>query len=224
MKNIKISFLEREFFAEDRTGTTLKGYEPAIIKIEQETKFGRVIDTKRLGEAQYIDTKLFQTLLPLSDSEIDLTSVLEKDENGSKWLESHKKYFAETYKKNVPMILFIKYLELPKNLIYIIYPTDIERITLNYECPKGVVDSLPNTAVYYKITPPMKFEDGKWIPNIYYKRNIIGSNKNFISYSMIDPKKDKYLNVEGILLGTLKQKDLKDKVGDFERCFPLKNF
>ncbi len=30
-KEIKISLLERDFFAEDRTGTTIKGYEPAII-------------------------------------------------------------------------------------------------------------------------------------------------------------------------------------------------
>lgn len=48
---LELKFFESILFAEDRTGTTVRGYEPALLRVGGEIKAGRVIDAKRMDEA-----------------------------------------------------------------------------------------------------------------------------------------------------------------------------
>ena len=165
-RKIKISFLEREFFAEDRTRTTVGGYESAIIKIDGKIKLCKVIDLERLKRAESLYFQMFQTTLPLVESETDLKQILEEDENGAKWLASFEKYFLAYYGEVIPMSLSIKASQLPRKTLYDLIPKDYFKRTeggKHYRCPEGFIESLPENAAYWEIRPPMKYKDGKWV-------------------------------------------------------------
>lgn len=231
MKKLRLNFLEREFFAEDRTGTTVKGYEPAVMNIDGEIKTGRIIDLKRLEEAESIRTLMFQTEIGLEEGEVDLEQLLKEYEGGKKWLESLQKYFSEFFGKPVPMTFSMRPLRLPGYLKYSLMPKDYFERTRDkwgnlkhYENPKGVIKKLPETLVYWRIEPPMKFEDGTWLRGVNYSRNVQGPKGIFESYANKDPNDKEHFYAEGVLLGSLGKEDLEDARGDFENDFPLEHF
>jgi len=214
MGNIQISFLERKFALEDNTGMTIKGYELARITLGKEERIGRVIDVKKMNESNYSDTVLFQTIIPLENSEVDMTSFLQKNEGGIKWLENHKRYFLDTFNKKVPMNLSIKSADFPAESVYTLYSKNIN----DRNCPRGVIGFLPKRLIYSKILPPMKFDDRKWIPNIYYSRKVKDEIFNSYSIQILDDF------IGGVLLGELNQEDIKKIEGNFDNCFPLHHF
>ncbi len=224
MAKIIASFMERQFFAEDRTETTVKGYELSVIKTGKETSIGRAIDLERLSQAEFTNTKLFQATLPLTDSNIGLAALLELDANGKRWLESFRGYFLDTCQEEVSMTLSIESEKLPTLATYWLYP-DIKRVQKRaYKCQQAEIHSLPDTAFYYIVNPPLKFKNGKWIPGLYYNRLVSDAKKTFETYSIHDPQDNRYLNLRGVLLGTLGEDDLKNKEGDFENCFPVEHY
>ncbi len=177
-----------------------------------------------MDTAQSTKTLLFQTSFPLIDSEIDLTPILINDENGLKWLSNHQKYHADTYGKKVPMTFSITSAQLPQRTEYILFPEDYFKRKRLYRPPRAILNHLPKGTFYYEILPPMKFEDGEWICNLYYKRQAQSHNKIFNSYSIHDLNDKPFLNARGVLLGTLNEEDLEQKTGDFENEFPIEHF
>ena len=69
----------------------------------------------------------------------------------------------------------------------------------------------------------MKFEDGTWIPNIYYNRKVEDIEGFFDSYGVEDPTR-RYYSVEGSLLGNLKLDNIENRKGDFRKSFPMPHF
>jgi len=230
MPNIKLSFLEREFDKGDRNGTTVRGYELAMINTDGETRVGRVVDTKRMRDAFFIDTCLFQIILPLIDSEVDLSLLLKDNENGLKWLEAHKKYHFDTYKKEVPMIFSVKSAKMSLRTEYVLFLENYcKKVSEDryYKTPRGIIKALPNNAFYFDITPPMKFQDGKFIPNLYYNRKVRDRKGIFDEYSLHNldgDEREKFLNLRGSILGKLNNRDIENKEGNFEDCFPIEHF
>ncbi len=230
MKKLRLSFLEREFFAEDRTGTTIKGYEPALMEVDGKLKAGRVIDLKRLEEAEFIDTLVFQAEFELKECKLDLEEILKKDKSGKEWLGNLQRYFSEFFKKTVPMTFSMRPLRLPGHLEYSLMPKDyFERkkgtlIGHGYRCPEAVIRKLPETVVYFKVIPPMKFEDGNWLRGVNYSRCVRGPKRVFDSYTDKDPNDESHYYAEGVLLGSLDVKDLENVKGDFEGDTPLNHF
>lgn len=227
MKNIKVSFLERDFFAEDWTKTTVRGYEPAVIDSGKGIVYGRVIIPEELKKANFIDTTCFQTQFPLCDNEIDLVPILENDENGNNWLQKHKTYHSQTYGIDIPMIFSIQLLDSVPGWTYHLMPKDYFARTeggRKYQPPKAVMDNLPEGTFYCRIHPPVKFSNGKWITNLYYNRKVRGSKGIFDSYHISDPNDTNHFQVAGVLFGELNQADLKNLSGDFEKDFPLDHF
>ena len=231
MKKLRLSFLEKEFFAEDRTGTTIRGYEPAVMKVDGELKAGRVIDVAELEKAESIDTLVFQTEVDLKERSFDLGELLKEDESGREWLENLQRYFSEFFKKTVPMTFSMRPLELPQDMRYSLMPKDYFGRTrdkwgspIYYKCPEGVIRRLPETLVYWKIRPPMKFKDGTWLRGVNYSRNVKGPKGTFESYTNQDPNDKAHFHAEGILLGKLGIEDLEDTKGDFEYDIPLEHF
>ncbi|MBI2667654.1 hypothetical protein HYX17_02690 [Candidatus Woesearchaeota archaeon] len=224
MAELKISFLEREFFAGDVTGTTIRGYEPAKIRTKKGVVLGRVILPEMMEKKDWIDTVLFHRNLSLSNRDIDLAEILNGYDGGMKWLECYQKLHLDYFNIKASTILSMGHLQ-PPIMLYTLYPEDIKKIgSLRYRCPSGVIESIPSHAIYCKMLPPMKLDNGKYIPNVYYKRQVSTSGGKFDSYSIKDPNDNKYLNVEGVLLGKLEEKNIRPNEGDFEKCFPINHF
>lgn len=227
MNKLKLSFLMREFFAGDRTKTTIRGYEPAVMSVGGELKVGRIIDLDELAKADYVDFLLFQTEVDLEKSEIDLEERLKQDKGGKAWLESHQKYFSEYFGEAIPLVFRIKRVLPPGVMEYIVFPKDyFERtkegpIGCGYKCPEAILRRIPDSLHYWRIEPPMKFKDGKWIKGANYERVVSGPKGVFDSYSLRDPNDDQHHYTEGILFGSLDFGDLEDVRGDFEGDIPL---
>ncbi len=229
---IKISFLEREYFAGDNTKTTMAGYELARIKMQgAPEQIGRVINVDKLKKAEFIDTIFFSRELPLKNSEIDLAKILENDENGSKWLASFRGYFSKLYEQEAPTLLSIKTFGLKESSIepppvkYTWYPNYMEKIKndRSYFPPEGILNLSEVDAVYCDILPPMKLANGERAPNLYYNIKAMAVNGTIGSYSMRylhEPR----LPTQGILLGKLRENDVKDPQGNFENGFPLVHY
>lgn len=228
MKKLKLSFLTREFFAGDRTGTTIQGYEPAVMIVNGELKVGRIIDVERLEKAESIDTLVFQTEINLEEGTVDLEQLLGNDKNGKEWLENLQRFFSECYKKPLMTTFSVNFLEPLPMMQYSVMPKDyIERINkFMYEPPEAVIKKLPDTLVYCRVEPPMKFKDGAWIRGgIHYHRSVQGPKGVFDHYSNYNPEDDnKCRYAEGILLGSLSVWDLEDVRGDFEGDTPLNHY
>ncbi len=227
MNKIKVSFLDRAFIDSNRSGDGIKGYEPARISTpDGEVRVGRVINLKRLGDCGQIETLWFQASFPLTCSEIDLKPVLEADKDGKKWLENWHNYFQEFHGEQIPTTISIDSLELPSGVRYSLMPRDyIERTKdgRRYKCPEGKLIEVPKTAFYWHILPPLKYKDGKWLRHgVNYSRRVSGANGVFDLYTLHDPTEEHYC-LPGSLLGALNEDDLKEKQGDFERCFPLEH-
>lgn len=224
MKKIKVSFLETETLSMNRSGDGIKGYEPAIIKTEKGTFKGKVIDTERLKQVKQIHHEIYSTFLDLKSQEFDMSLLLELEDKGKIWLERFNKYFYDQFLEYIPLTLSIEELDFPNGADYTLYPRDIELIgKLSYHCPKGNIDFLPEKMVYYSILPPVKFKDGKWVPNIYYNREVEDIEGFFSSYSLHEPG-ERYFNARGSFLGNLKLNDIKNKAGDFRKSFPIPHF
>jgi len=223
-RQIKISFLERQFSIGDRSRTTIAGYEPAIIKTDRgAVQNGRVIDAERMRQDDHIDYCLFETAVEFADSEINLVSLLSGSEDGRTWLEAFQGYFPETYGKSPATDISLKLLKLTP-LEYCLLPGDYferRKEGRRYNPPGGLIDALPETAVYVQIHPPMKFTDGKWIPNIYYNREAFMADNSKWSYSAKDTLDRSHYHARGIILGKLNAKDIKFKKGEFEGGFPV---
>lgn len=224
MSKIKISFLETEILSLNRSGDGIKGYEPAIIETEKGIFKGRVIDTDRLKKAKQVHHEFYSTNIDLKDVSFDLSLLLETTEKGQSWFDNFKRYFYDYFKEEIPMNLSIKKLDFPFGANYTLYPDDVDLIgKLSYECPKGKIISLSDGIVYHNLLPPMKFNNGKFIPNIYYNRKVDDIEGFFNSYSIQDPTR-KYYSVEGCLLGNLKLNNLEINKGDFRNSFPMPHF
>ncbi len=224
-RKITVSFLEREFLDADRSGKTVRGFEPAYRIKDGKTEFGRVIDVKRLQELGFVDYCLFQTTLDFKDSVVDLNDILKNDENGMTWLNAHKKYFLETFNDEVPMNLSITNEPMPI-LEYSALPEDYLKRTENgrqYYYPRGLLSKLPETSAYTVIHPPMKFKNGKWIPNVYYNRTAFMSDGSKWSYSAKKAGDKDSFNARGVILGELMGKDIEQKSGEFKGSFPIKH-
>jgi hypothetical protein len=219
---ILVRFLERQFFLDPMTGT-VSGYEPAVITTEEGKRIGHVIDVEKLSKAQYLDFLSFETQLDLVEQKTDLSEILEKDENGAKWLESFKRYFKETFDANIPMILLVKSLPFTP-LEYEKFPNDYSKRGRDYRVPRGILDSLSNAVKYVRILPPMKFENDKYIPNIYYNRKVIRSDGIIEDYFINEVGDRSGISAKGVLLGYLKESDIKKTEGDFEGGFPFGHF
>jgi len=227
-RRLRLSFLEREYFAESRDGTHVKGFEPAIIKVDGEEKVGRVIDVERLRQAECIDTILFQTEIELKDCNLPLDELLSGNEEARKWLEKHKQMYKDDYGMEVPMVLSVACLEMPP-LKYTIYPPDYFKRERGYMPPRGLIGKLPEKTVYARVRPPMKFADGKWIPNVYYHRQALLPNREVWSASIVDFNSDPFLEATGTLLGSLAFGEVKQSLeyrsGEFKpEQFSIRNF
>jgi len=219
---ILVRFLERQFFLDNLTGT-VSGYEPAIIATEKGKRIGHVIDVEKLSKAQYLNFRCFEAQLDLVEQETDLSEILKKDENGAKWLDSFKIYFKETFNANVPMNLLVEAMPF-KPLVYEKFPNDYFKRGRDYRVPHGIVDSLPDTAKYVGILPPVKLENGQSIPNIYYKRKVIRYDGIIEDYFIDEVGDTSWRSAKGVLLGYLKESDIKKTEGDFEGGFPFEHF
>jgi len=219
---ILVRFLERQFFLDNLTGT-VSGYEPAVIATGEGKRIGHVIDVEKLSKAQYLNFRSFETQLDLVEQKTDLSEILKKDENGAKWLDSFERYFKETFNVNVPMTLLVESVPF-KPLVYEKFPNDYFKRGWDYRVPRGIVDSLPDTAKYLGILPPVKLENGKGISNIYYNRKVIRSDGIIEDYFINEVGDRSGRSVKGVLLGYLKESDIKETKGNFEGGFPFEHF
>ncbi len=225
MSKLKLGFLKREFFAGDRTGTTIKGYELAIINTGGKLKVGKVIDVEKLKEAEFVDTLCFQTEIGLEEKTVDLEQILREDKEGKKWLDGVQRYFSEYFEESVPMTFSMKPLQFPKDMEYKAMPKDYLEKEYWYKCPGAVIRELPKTLVYWDVMPLMKFSDGTWIRGVYYCRNVKGPKNIFDSYLNRDPSDENPMrSAKGVLLGSLCAENLEEITGDFEGDFPLEHF
>lgn len=228
-KRLRLSFLERDYFAGSRDGTHVKGFEPAIIRVGGELKVGRVVDLERLGQAEFTDTILFQAEIELKDCNLPLDELMLGNEEAREWLEKHKQMFRDAYREEVPMVFSVACLEMPL-LKYEIFPPNYFKRERSYMPPRGLIEKLLKRAVYAEVLPPMKFADGKWIPNVYYKREAHLPNGEVWSASMQDTNDDNpFRQARGTLLGSLAFGEVKQsyesRAGRFEpEYFPIKNF
>jgi hypothetical protein len=223
-RRIRLSFLEREFFAESADGLSVRGHESIKVGFPDGDKHCRGIYPERLKQAQSIDTKLFTADFPMTFS-TDLVPILENDKNGIKWLESFRRYCEATHGEQVPLTFSVSPVQSPEKLNYSLLPEDYFERTRgdkNYAPPKGILTKVPAGATYLKVCPPFKFADGKWIQRgIKYDREAWGSNGSEWSYSLKDPRDKSHFHAEGILLGNLEENDLENQQGDFENNFPF---
>ncbi len=231
MAKLKLSFLEREFFAESKDGKHVKGYEPAIIETPEETKVGRVINLKRIKQAQFLDSVLFETELDFVLQDLELSDLL-IDEDARKWLEAFRQLHKNYYLQEVSMRFAIKPEPMPF-LRYKVYPSEIIKGKKPFE---GVVSTLPDSCIFGVIEPPLKLEDGSWISNVYYKRQSFLSNGELSSFSNAKNPKNKsgkrigFLpQTRATLLGQLENRDIdfiqRGYCSPFpEDVFPIKNF
>jgi len=225
-RNIKISFLERDFFAGDRTGTTVRGYEPALIEVGGKVKLGRVIDPDRMGQSEDIDTELFNTTLPLTgDLTINLVELLGNNEQGKEWLDKLKKHSLYYSGEEIPTTLSINCPQIPPRITYALYPEDFFKKGPYYTCPRGFLTKLPETTAYLVVTPPMVIKDGKRQIKINFHRKVISQDHAFNGCEIRDSAdKNPYKVLQGDIFGTLNERDLTDKVGDWKSCFPLRHY
>ena len=208
---------------EDRTGTTVKGYEPALIKTKGKLVLGRVIDPERMRQGTHLDHLVFQTSLPITPSQVDLRDMFDS-EDGKVWINSFIEYFKQIYNEDAPLNLLIEDDPFPQKVLYTMYPKDINKIGEVNSCPKGILNSVPKSVAYYTILPPLRFNDGQNIPNVYYNRSLVSSNGNFNSYSIRDPQDEKHFNMLGVILGPLVKKDFFEMGEGAEGAFPVNNY
>ena len=172
------------------TGTTIKGYEPAIINTGKGIKFGRVIDIKRMEQAQSTDTELFQTMIPLVDSELNLIELLKDNENGARWLKKLREYSLYYSEEEIPTTLSIRYEKIHSKVEYTLFPEDYCQRERGYFCPRGHLITLPENVIYAIVTPPMVIKDKKRLTNLNWHRKVISSNSIFEGYSLQDVKEE----------------------------------
>ena len=225
-RNIRLSFLEREFFAESADGMSVRGHEPIKVSFLDGDRYCRAIYPERLKQAQSVNTKLFIIDFPMTFT-TDLVPILESDKNGAKWLESFRKYCKATYGEQVPLTFSAYPVQFPEKIEYSLLPEDYFERTRGgrgYVSPKGILTRVPADAAYLKVCPPFKFANGEWIKEgIKYDREVFGSNGIKWSYSAQDPSDKSHFHADGILLGNLEEKDLEDQQGDFENGFPFRH-
>lgn len=220
---LRVSFLERTFFVGDKSGRFVKGYEPAIIELEGKQVLGRVIDPKRLSEAEFIDTVLFTFNVPYTETDFDIREALSQDENGQKWLEQFERYHKEQYKREVSSVMAVKPLDFPQELFWSMLPEDYFDRPPNYRGPKASLMRLPSSMIYGRILPPLHFANGTPLRNVYYKRQARTPDGKEWSFSNRIPPEE-LLNSEGVLLGELYETQLTHHTGTFEGGFPIRHF
>ena len=210
-QKLKIDFVEAEYFAEDRTGRYIKGYEPAIIEVDGKKKLGRVIDIERLRDAEYLETILCSSEIPYSKTKIHLEELIGKDEGGKKWLESLQRMHVDSYGMPIDTEFFLNPLEMIP-IVYTMYKEnkeDSEESSRNSKSSNGLLVNLPQRAVYAQISPPMEFSNGKSIGNLYYRRNALLPDKKVFSTSQRDfCNKEDLRQVEGVLIGEIHYYDM----------------
>lgn len=207
-KRVRIEFMEREYFSEDRSGKYIKGYEPAVIDVDGEKKVGRIIDVNRLRQAQYLETTFFRCEIPYSETRISLEELIGKNEEGRKWLELLVKMHSDCYGMTINTEFHINPLQMIP-IVYTVYKENLEQPSQNCKPSDGLIVKLPQGAAYARIIPPMYFADGTPIKNLYYTRNAIFPDKNVFSASMRDfCNLEDLRQAEGVLIGELNYYDV----------------
>ena len=227
MARIKISFLERHFVTkEDQLGTTIGGFDPAIIETPYGVKVGRVLHTERLCEPGYVDVALFQTSFPLGEVAFDVGKLLEANDGGIRWISSFNNYFKKTFDLDVPLEFKVSQLTAPSDVVYTLFPNDIERnCSFNYRNPRAIVNLNKTSLHYLEVRPPMKFANGEWISTLYYQRKVRDLNNIFGSYSIRDLKSsDDFRSLPGTFFGNLQESEIRVIGGDFQNSFPISHY
>ena len=223
-KKLILNFLERDFFMDYSRDTrgSIKGYNPAIIKRGQDIKFGRVIDTKELAKSEFIDVLVYQTELELAEQEFDLSELLKKDKDGAKWLDSFNSYIETIYHETIPTDFSIENTPFIP-LEYTKFPNDyFDRAKEGYySAPRGTINFVPEGIYYMRILPPMKFENGKWLPGLYYNRKVIRPDGIIEGYSIKEKSTER--GGAGVFLGESEKNDI-ETCDEFEGGFPLIHF
>lgn len=224
-QKLSLKFLEREFLLDPSTGLT-RDTRVVVVRDGERYRTGRVIDPQKIRNLQYLDTLLLETELDLSDQNIDLSRVLQRDQNGIRWLKLFRNYFVNVPKDLVNTNLMIE--RLPFNsLFYIKFPYDyFERIEkhLGYVAPRGRIESLPNGLHYIRIVPPpVRFKEGICFSYTDIRRMVARPDGIIEEYSIRD-NEETLAPAKGIFLGRLNRYDIKHSSGEFEGGFPLDHF
>ncbi|MFZ3077929.1 MAG: hypothetical protein WA139_05710 [Candidatus Aenigmatarchaeota archaeon] len=226
---LNIQFWERMFIQDAKIPEgTIRGYKPARILTDGKEEPGHILDLKELKRSAFIDSLLFETKLGLADQVTDLSRVLQSDKGGKNWYESFYRYFAETYDNYIPFEFGIENIPFAP-LNYQKFPVDFfERIEKDrdYRPPEGRINSLGKMK-YAKITPPMKFQDGKWLQSVFYDRKVERSDEKIKEGYFISAVGDEPYNpTPGALLGNMTENDLTNIEGDKNEFqgFPLNHF
>lgn len=223
---LKLSFFEREFFADNRAGTHVKGYEPAIIMDHGVLKRGHIIDTERLATAESIDTKLAEMEVSVNQHPTDLTEHLEATEGGKKWLGAHRRLHYDEYNCTVPITITAEPLEIKPMRCTIFPPDYFERVERNryYQPPQATIEKLAQEAVYARVLPPLKFATGKWIQGFAYKRLVRLANNEHWEYALEDATSREFTPMPGIILGEINETGVTNKSEEFKGVLSANGF
>jgi hypothetical protein len=216
---LKLSLLEREFFAESRDKKSVKGHEPAIIETPEQIMVGRVINPERLRQAEFIDTLLFETLLPIVSARYELADLIGNSHAGQNWLRQFREHFLRYHGEQISETLEVTPMQMPP-LKYGWISEDYFETNISGQ---GILRAQPAQMAYVKIIPPLKYKTGEWISRVMYERLTIFSDGQAGSFNTHDPSEPQHHNSEGVLLGYLREQDLLNKFGDFGQ-FPAKHF
>lgn len=219
---LEIRLLKNQSYP-DKTGE-LPGYKPALIKMEGKTRVCHVIKPDEFDKLDSILYLMHTFQINLEQQDLDLTELIVSNPDGKKWLESLQAQWGNYETGPIPMNFSLKFLDF-KPIKYKQWPEDsMKRITKSmfWRPPQGILHELPEETFFLDIIPPMKWSNGKWIPNLYYKRKVIRPSGEVEEYSISDVTDD-LSGKAGVLLGDIHESNLKIDF-EFEGGFPRKHY
>ncbi len=219
-QRIKIELLDREYFAE--SGKHAGDRETAI---GGEKKTGR---TRRLEQAQYLETAFFRRAVPFSRTGFSLEELVGENEDGRKWVDSFVKMHERYYGLAVDTQVTITPLEMIP-VIYGVHKTDPEKPPRHSKPKSGLIAVLPRESVYARIMPPMYFSNGTRIKNFYSRKALFKDRSVSEAFMKDFGNPDDLRPVEGVILGTLNSDEVKNafwRSGDVFKAadFPFVSF
>jgi len=219
---LKVSLLETEHFAGDRTGNYVKGYEPALVNLDGRVVQTRFIDPERLSKAESLTTALFTIELPYGEQRIDFRDF--QDEGAREWMRKFDRLHGEDFGEVVPPLMHINPLDFPEELQLRYLPNDYFNRPQRYPGPEGSLLRLPSTMEYCRMVPSMRFSDGRAMPHINYSKRALSRGSEW-SFSSHNPSEPEHFNSDGVLLGNLHGTQVEFQRGDWSEIeFPIKHY
>jgi len=165
------------------TDAGVAGWSPAIIKTDGVEKPGRVFKPTKANSGMYSE-QLAELRFPVRQLKpTPLDRLLKKTRGGKAWLKSFRDNLKTQYSKTVDPFIEIRINEFIMQHRYTLYPDD-QSLDMREPSPGGLLLHMPITAVFAWVNGAFTFGDGQHIPNLYYRRRVVGANKEVMSYTI----------------------------------------